>query len=412
MKSFLPVLLRLTSFGVKFSFIFLVAFFLKPEAVAIYGFVTAISIFCSYILALELAKIYVREICEGLWGEPKRLLKNIFVAASSSLIAISIPLWFLLEAVQLSSYWLLIIGIITLDSLSQETYKILIGKQELLKASVFLFVKQAIWPLVSVILLYFYPHLREIETVLIVWLFLSGASYLMSFIFLKVRFIDFLVVPLDRRWLLISVKLALPFVAIALTTRAITTGDRFLLAMYLPLDQVGAYIFYFSISAVSLALLDVGIFSVTTPQLLKFRASGLLRECLRLFRKVCLISISFLAFYLACVYLLTYFFIDIFANGAYANYMGILPFVFLFTFVHVINQLLFILLYVFGADKVLLKSNVLSVILFAIAVFGMSVLWSVSLVGMIVCLVAGAFVSVIYRLFSAQRLFAKANVVA
>ena len=167
----LNILLRGSTLTCRFLFIFFLAKYVEPSVVGVYGLFTAAIGYSLYIVGLDFYTYTTREIlkCEkSLWG--KYLKGQIYLSTLLyiSLFIISVP--FIVNGYLPISilYWF--VPILFLEHVNQEIYRLLIALSKQTIASINLFIRQGVWALVAVGIMYFDESARHIELVFSLWM--------------------------------------------------------------------------------------------------------------------------------------------------------------------------------------------------------------------------------------------------
>lgn len=158
------------------------------------------------------------------------------------------------------------------------------------------FIRSGLWTAPAIIVSYFIPSLRNVEFVILCWLVGVSISVALNMWFTRQRLIGW------YRWSELAWKDASVYIRRALLvwigSVGVTLGayvDRFVLATYMTLSDVGVATFYLSFSASVLTLVQSATTSVTFPVLIEHYDRGDHREYGKELRKTTIIAASLAA---------------------------------------------------------------------------------------------------------------------
>jgi O-antigen/teichoic acid export membrane protein len=165
---------------------------------------------------------------------------------------------------------LLIFSLCCLESYANLLFNLTVALGRSTLANALFFVRAGLWTAPAIVLSWLDPHLRNAEFVLMCWVAGSAASILLSLVFLRLRGLRF---RLDLRfihaWLGPSLGLVFMVWVGSVATTVGSYLDRFILAHYMSLEEVGVATFYLSFTASVLSLIQSSTVAVNYPQLIK-----------------------------------------------------------------------------------------------------------------------------------------------
>jgi O-antigen/teichoic acid export membrane protein len=368
----IPVSLRLSTLGLRFVLIFLLARYLPISDVGLYGLFTATVSYVLYPLGFDFYTYATRQIMRG-----DRARWRVFVtsqmAFAACLFVVMMPMLVGLFAAGLLPWslvgWFFVI--LPLEYLGLEIDRLLIAMSDQVGASVVLFVGGALNPLTAIPLLWAAPTLRHLSTVLATWAAYDvvalgvGSSLVMRATTGADR------PTIDWNWVRVGVRASLPFLAGTVCLRALFTVDREVVKVFSDLSVLGAYTFYMSIGAGMTSVLYSGVQQFAYPHLVRSAHERDLvsfqRHLRSLFRQTLggVIGISILA--LAAEPLILRFVRD----DVYQEYSWMLPISLVVVGVYNLSVVPHYALYALDADRTILRITATSLVAFAavIAIF-------------------------------------------
>ena len=255
----------------KFLLVFILARFLEPSELGIYGLFVVTVAYSMYPLGFEFYTYSSRQMVKALHSERYGILKN-QLSLHAVLYILIYPLLFLIFYLGLlpREYAIYFFILVALEHLNQESMRLLIAMQHQLVATTALFFRQGLWAVVTASIFYLFPDMRKLETVLICWLVGAVLALLVAGtkVFLITVVPDREKVKIDWFWIKKGLIVALPLFAASLSINFISTADRYWFEYLNGLDALGAYVFYASLAAALITFMDAGIFSFIYPKLL------------------------------------------------------------------------------------------------------------------------------------------------
>ncbi|WP_281688446.1 hypothetical protein [Pseudomonas citronellolis] len=169
-------------------------------------------------------------------------------------------------------YWCLLLGIS--EHIAQEFQRLLIATYKPIAANFILFLRGGSWIIFLIPVLYFEPSTRNVEFILSSWLFGSVAGILTGALILRKPLLSATSQKADLKWIVNGIKICAPILAGTLAFRFVFIGDKYFANFLNTPTEVGIYVFYFSITSATLALVEAGVTSVKLPHLLKTYNEG------------------------------------------------------------------------------------------------------------------------------------------
>jgi len=272
---FLNIILRGCVLASKFLLILVLAVYLSPEDLGLYGLIVATVAYGIYPLGFDFYAYNARELIKTEQREWGRLLKS-QGALHLRLYAIFLPLFFLFFVFELLPWrlapWCFLLLI--LEHLNQELNRLLVAMSRPLSASLALFMRQGAWVLVIVAWMYQVPEMRSLKNVLYFWVMGDTAALCVAAYAIMKLPIAGWCAQVDWAWVRRGIKISAPIFTGTLILSTISTVDRYWFRYLQGSDLLGVYIFYISVAASLMSFLDAGIFSFSYPRMVHAASRG------------------------------------------------------------------------------------------------------------------------------------------
>lgn len=342
----------------KFALVFVLAKFLSPAEVGMYGLLAGGIGYALYVVGFEYYNYSIRELIGKEPGQWLCVLRDVAVLyVVLYLLFLPVALFVFYKGWLPWSYaaWFLILTI--LEHAAQEINRVLVAVNEQLLASFVLFLRSGLWCFFVIYAIWRIPELRNLEFVLFAWVLGALFACVVGFF----RFFSFdrasLEAPIDWGWLLKGAKIAIPFLVASLVIRGMFTFDRFWVESISGLDVLGAYVFYMGMATAVLSFLDAGVIVFVFPELVAAVKSGddnkFSKGMKNFASSVCLVT-SLLV--IAC-WVSGYIILSWLNNPIYLDNFFILKWLLLAIFLYGLSVIPHLGLYAFGRDMPILYSQ-------------------------------------------------------
>jgi O-antigen/teichoic acid export membrane protein len=272
------LVLRLMSLGGKLALSLFMGKFFTLSELGIYGLAFGAVMLAVVAFGFRVDYVVAREIL-GMAGERRRQVgaEVALLYLVSALVAAPLSLW-LLHSFGLTDDWrllALIYLVCVVEAYSNFLYTVTISLKRPALANALFFIRSGLWCLPVMVLAYIWPEYRTVGFVFAWWLAGTSASVFLNLWFLRAD----LIAPLRAahlRWGDIR-HFITASVMIWLGSVAVTMGgylDRFVLARYLTLDDVGVATFYTSFTIAALSLVQSATTTVTLPAMIEHFDGG------------------------------------------------------------------------------------------------------------------------------------------
>ncbi|WP_168379949.1 lipopolysaccharide biosynthesis protein [Acinetobacter indicus] len=352
---------------------------LPPVDIGIYG-ITVVSIsYAMYAVGLDFYTYSTRDLIQRPKSEWFYYIKKQIKLILINYLAL-LPIIFILLVGFISPIFsLLVIVIIIVEHINQESMRLLIADNRAFLASNILFVRSGLWCYVSVVLMEYGWVAKNILSVLVLWLIFSIVALALSIYSLKYIFsIKEKINKVKPKWLSSGLKVCIPLLVSTLMMRTITTIDRFWMEKIDGLELVGVYSFYFGVAGSLIAFLDSGVFSFYYPKLIAVKNNFLefkliVREML--YKTVIITFLISLVLCLIVPYILMWIDKEIYISNTLMFYVVLIANIF-----YCLSMIPHYILYAKSFDKAIVFSHAVSLlvfILFAIVFVEMAVSLSI-----------------------------------
>lgn len=269
-----PSVMRVANIGLrgstlvaKFSLLFVLAYFLEPGDVALYGLVAATTAYSLYALGFDFYSFSTRELLGSPPDQWAWLIRDQGVFFSL-IYALVLPLLLLVFVSGLLPWsvapWFFLL--VVLEHLGQELNRMLIAMSRQLLAGVVLFLRSGLWAFVVALLFWYSAENRSLELVFFAWAMGSSLACLLGFSAFWSLDRHCLKRNIDWRWIKKGIKVALPLLIATLAIRAVFTVDRYLVESLTGAEVLAAYVIFAGVANAVMSFLDAGVFVFLYPR--------------------------------------------------------------------------------------------------------------------------------------------------
>lgn len=367
----LNIFLQGTTLIARFGFVFFLAKYLSPAEIGYYGLFSAAIGYSIYFVGLDFYTYLTREIIVTPMDKRATLLKG-QVALSLLLYVVFIPvaLFFVVKYSDWPHYlmwWFF--PILVVEHFNQEVGRLLVALSEQVTASAILFVRQGIWSLFVVFVMFFEPGSRVLSFPMVAW-FVSGIfAALLGFFKLKKIGVRGWSNKLDWKWIKNGIAVSAAFLFATLALRGIQTFDRYMLESIGGVEIVGVYVLFIGIAGSLLAFLDSGIFSFTYPALISLSQNCRWADARKKVKQMLWLTIAFSIFFTIFSLVVMPYLLKWIGKGIYAESIDLYYWILLATVTNAIGLIPHYALYAAGKDRAIILSHTFGFIVFFVAVF-------------------------------------------
>lgn len=362
-----PTGMRLSTLGLRFVLIFLLARYLPISDVGLYGLFTATVSYVLYPLGFDFYTYATRQIMRGDRARWRTFMLSQLTFAACT-FAVLIPIMIGLFAAGLLPWTLLgwFFLLLPLEYLGVEIDRLLIAMSDQVSASVVLFVGGALNPLTAIPLLAAAERLRHLSTVLATWSVYDALAVLIGMAILLRHSRDSAHPRIDWLWIRRGVQTSLPFLLGTVCLRALFTFDRQVVKIFDNLDTLGAYTFYMSIGAGLTSVLYSGVQQFAYPRLIHSAHRGDMVGFRRHLRSLLLQSLGVIVLLSGLALAGEPILLRIVGGGLYRQYSWMLPVVFVVVGLYNLSMVAHFALYALDQDQTILKATVSALAAFVV----------------------------------------------
>lgn len=362
---FVNIGLRGTTLVSKFLLIFLLARFLEPAELGLYGLLTVTISYSLYFLGFDFYIFTTREILKADPQNRGQLLKS-QVGLSLILYAVFLPLTLGLFGLGLLPWWLLpwFLALLVLEHITQEINRLLVAIQRQLVASWVLFFRAGAWCLAVVAVMYLSAERQELRTVLAGWIGGSTIGLMIGVTVLYRTGMGGWQRAVDWAWIKKGLKIALPMLAATLALRGIFTVDRYWFEVLAGLDVLGAYVLFIGMCTALLGFMDAGVFTFLYPAMISAHANNNAPDFRRKYRQLAWQTVLLTALFSACALLVITPLLEWLDRPLYLERVDLFGWLLLATGLFVVGMVPHYGLYARGKDKALIVAHIAGFMVF------------------------------------------------
>ncbi|EME8861047.1 hypothetical protein WAA39_004381 [Enterobacter mori] len=358
------LLIRGATLASRFVLVIFIAKFLSTEELGAYSLFAASITYALFFVGMDFYTFSSREILsvdKSLWFG---IVKNQFVFyllfyfIGFPLIYSLFYFGFLPKQFILWFYLILVA-----EHLAQESMRLLVVLDKAFLANISLFIRSGVWVYAAVVIMFFSDGLREVTTILGLWLVGSSLSILLVIPQLKrLHQISASSQKIDFSWMLQGIKVAIPLLIGTLALRSIYLVDRYSLSYFANLSAVGIYSFYSSFASALLAFVDAVVVMQIYPKIVSSvknnDLNGLVYYKRKFVKSVSILSLILVVLLPVGVYLLLLWM----NKSEYLEYIPLLSLLMLSSIIYSYALLPHYELYAHNEDKKIITSSVLAAI--------------------------------------------------
>lgn len=264
----LSVGLRMSSLALRSVLVFLLARYLPPSDIGLYGLLVVTVAYAMYPLGLDFYTYSTREMLRSDRGRWHTYLRS-HTALTVALYAVLAPVMALAFATDLLPWsvapWFFLL--VMFEHLGAELDRVLVAAGNQLGASVCLFIRQAVMPLIVIPLIAVADPLRSLDLVLGAWVVLDAVAAFAGWLIVRRLLAGSSRGFVDWKWIWTGIRVCVPFLIGTLCLRALFTVDRQIVKVDAGLEVLGAYTLFMAFGAAMTNLIGVGIHQFTYPHL-------------------------------------------------------------------------------------------------------------------------------------------------
>lgn len=253
----------------KFLLIFVLAKFLEPNDVGLYGLLAGTVGYALFAVGFEFYTYSTRELIGGDRRQWLALIRDqlVFFVFTYLFVVPFVLMAFFLEWLPWTyAGWFFLL--LMLEHVAQELNRLLVVMSEQLLAGVILFLRSGVWCLLLVLLMWWVPETRNLDWVLAAWCIGAGFGCLLGGARILSLNNTALRSKVDWQWIGKGLRLAIPLLVASLAIRGIFTFDRYWVESIAGLDVLGVYVLFIGITTSIISFLDAGVVVFLYPKIL------------------------------------------------------------------------------------------------------------------------------------------------
>lgn len=269
---FLNLSLRGLTLLAKFILIFYLARTLPPSEVGIYGIFVATVIFGLYFLGFDFYIFSTRELI-GKKENGDKIIASHFWFMLVSFIVFSPLIYYSAEnSGILEAFALFFVVILFAEFFSQELFRMLVARFMPLAAGFLLFLRHGLWVYIYIFFAESNLISNSINNIFLIWGIFGFISIFFGTVCIGLNITFKILMPL--KWFKKGLLISVPFFVGTIFYRSLFVGDRYIFEHLNGANQLGAYVFFSSLTISLLSFVDAAIFSFKYPGLIKYSNEG------------------------------------------------------------------------------------------------------------------------------------------
>lgn len=370
------IVLRGATLASKFMLLFVLAKYLEPSLVGLYGLIVVTVAYGMYPLGFEFYTYSTREVIKANVDIKGQYLKS-QIAFHLWLYCLVAPIFILVFYYELLPWyvapWFFVL-LIT-EHANQELMRMLIAIRKPIIATLVLFLRHGFWALIVALLFIFVPEFRSLEVVLIAWSISGVFSFFIAMQQTRSAITCGWNLPIDWSWVRRGIKIALPMFLGTMSLNFIATIDRYWFESLVSADALGAYVFYMAITAAAVSFIDAGVFAFIYPAMVSAASQRDKVTFNLLLKKMFYQALSLAVFFAVLIFIFVDYLLLLISKPIYFEMKGILYPLLGMMIVQVVSYVPNYALYTQNSDRAIILSNVLSSVVFIFCVSGL-VYWN------------------------------------
>ncbi|WP_417539279.1 lipopolysaccharide biosynthesis protein [Marinobacter sp.] len=369
--------LRGTTLVSKFLLIFMLARYLEPAELGLYGLLTVTIGYSLYFLGFDFYIFTTREVLKAKPEQRGRLLKS-QLALSLILYAVFLPLTAGLFGLGLLPWWLFpwFLLLLVLEHVTQELNRLLVALQRQLVASWILFFRAGAWCLAVVGVMFLNESSQQLQTVLVGWIAGSSIGLVIGVTVLWRTRMGGWQLTVDWKWLKQGLRIALPMLVATLALRGIYTVDRYWFEALAGLDALGAYVLFIGMCTALLGFMDAGVFTFLYPAMIAANANNNSAEFRRKYRQLAWQTFALTGLFSLCAWLVITPLLEWLGRPLYLEKIELFGWLLLATGLFVVGMIPHYGLYARGKDKALITAHIAGFLVFLASTAAMAPFWA------------------------------------
>lgn len=355
--------------GSKFGLVILLARFLPPAELGLYGLLVVSVAFGVVVLGGDFYSYAHRH----LLGSPKSEHSHIVLQQVIGNLILYPPmlalmgLLFVFDLLPRSvAVWFF--ALLVVEHISQEIYRLIVVLRHPVLAGMLLFVRQGSWVLALVPMLWFTSSTRDLHFVLAAWTMGGVLSVVLGGVCVARLVPSWSIVRVDWQWLRRGYLVAVKFLIATMCFRFLQTADRYVVEWLMNPDFLGAYVLFAGIALALTNLLEPAVFSFLYPPLVAALRNGEAAEFSKVFRRLWVATLALTMAMVLLVVLLIGPTLEWIGKPLYREQMSLLWILLLAAILYAASAAIHYAIYARGEDVTIVAAHVSAIPVFAIAI--------------------------------------------
>ena len=366
----LNVGLRALAMASRFILIFVLAKFLEPAEVGLYGLFLATIAFSVLVIGGDFYTYSQRELMSLSKSDWAFVIKH-------QLVAIGFLYVFLLP-LQLLIFWfdflprsLLVwfIALLFVEHIAQEINRLLVAMQHPILASWILFIRMGAWVAYVVPVMWLNPETRNLDVIFGSWFIGALLAILIGGFAVYREVIPWRPGRIDWAWIKRGFRVAFIFLVATTSFKALTTVDRYIVEYLNHPDLLGVYVLYIGMAMAVVNFLDPAVFSFLYPRAVTAYRQGDYVTYNKVMKEMVVSSIAVTLILALIIAILAPYVLEWIDREAYQEQIFLLWILLMVAAVYGIGLIPHYGLYAKGLDRCIVLSHISSLLIFVITVF-------------------------------------------
>jgi len=361
--------LRGVTMASRFVLILALAKLLDTSSLGEFGLFLASVAFFVMILGGDFHSYSLRELNSRASEEWSFILQHHMLAQLGLLVLIYPIIWGLLYFGYLHTshvFWFLMIML--LELLCQEIHWLLIAMQKQISSSIVMFIRSGIWVYIVLPIMYFYPSLNNIESVLLAWSLGSFMAAIIGVLVIRESVPIWLFCAIDWKWIIKGFKVGGWFLLASLSIKGLFTFDRFFIGQLGSLNELGVYVFYLTLVMGAVNFLEPAVFSFLYPKMIGFYHNRDKASYLRVYRELAISTCIFTFILALLLFMIAPYIIQWVDKPIYMEYYDVFSVIIVIGGLYALGMIPHYGLYAMRKDKWIVGAQISSIILFVVMV--------------------------------------------
>ena len=242
-------------------------------------------------------------------------------------------------------------------------------------ASLLLFLRSGVWAIALTTLMFLDSDFRKLHYVFLAWSLGGVAAIVLGANHLRKMRITGWEQKIDWAWIRLGVKTAIPLLFASLCIRALFTVDRYWFASISSLELLGAYVLFIGIANAMTSFLDAGVFAYIYPGLISAYQQNRKTEFKKGVTKLLTQTITVSAIFSVIAVLLIAPLLNWLNKPLYLANIELFYYLLLANFIYCLSMVPHFALYAQGADRQILLSHIVAVVVFVPCTYLISLNW-------------------------------------